>query len=149
MGRMLKVTSCCALVLAVACGEQLDDETAGMDTVPAAGQEGGELPLGGTVGDAPVAAEVDVVLREWEIELSVDSVPAGAITFNIRNEGNEPHAFRIFRGAEEWEVEPYPVGDGSSMSVVLTPGTYEVHCPIGSPETGHAQRGMLTRLRVY
>jgi hypothetical protein len=149
MGRMLRFAGCCMLLL-VACGERLETDAGAADMQPQLAPGGGDLPpVTVDAGDPPEAAEVSVTLTEWNIALSSDSVPAGPVTFNIRNDGTVAHAFRIFRGTEEWAIDPYEPGESVSMSVVLTAGTYEVHCPVSGAGQSHAARGMQNRIRVY
>jgi hypothetical protein len=150
MNRALSFALCCTLLLAVGCGERLETDNDAADLQPQVTPGGGDLPpVSIDAGEPPEAEDVEVTLTEWSITLSRDSVPAGPVTFNISNGGTVPHAFRILRGAEEWAIDPYDPGQSVSMSIVLTPGTYEVHCPVTANGMSHAQRGMQTRLRVY
>jgi hypothetical protein len=150
MRRGLGFAGCFLLLVAVGCSDRLEDGGDAADMQPQLTPGGGDLPpVRVDAGDPPEAAAIDVTLTEWSIALSRDSVPAGAVTFNIRNEGTVPHAFRIFRGAEEWAIDPYDPGESVTVSVVLTPGTWEVHCPVSEGGMSHAQRGMQTRLRVH
>jgi hypothetical protein len=141
---------CCTLLLVASCGERIETEPGPADMQPELTPGGGDLPpMGGDPGAAPEAVEIEVTLSEWNVELSVDSVRAGPVTFNIHNAGNEQHGLRIVRGTDEWATDPYAAGERVSMSIVLSPGVYDVHCPVGAGGASHAARGMQTQLRVH
>lgn len=140
-----------AVSLALACGDanQLpeDDETGvevqSADTAPVAGGQTALPPDDGNVRN------VNATLTEWSVTLSQDSVPAGAIAFNVRNTGTMTHRFEVEGNGEEWATEDLVAGGDITMSLNLTPGTYEVYCPIVAGGVNHEERGMTTALRVY
>ena len=141
----------CAALLVAACGNGADTEPApdAADMQPELTPGGGDLPpviVDTTQADAAVV--VDVTLTEYEIGLSMDAVPAGTITFHVRNAGSERHALRIYRGDDEWETDAYDPGEQVSMSIALEPGTYTVECPVVEGANSHVQRGMRRTLRV-
>jgi hypothetical protein len=140
----------CVALFGTACNDRADSPPDAADMQPGLTPGGGDLPpVTVDTTQAANAAVVDVTLTEYEIGLSRDSVPAGTITFNIRNGGTVPHAFRIFRGDDEWETDAYDPGESISMSIALEPGTYNIHCPVTEGATSHTQRGMQRTLRVY
>jgi hypothetical protein len=147
--RTLAMAACAAILAAPGCGSEAPPPDAA-DMQPAVTPGGGDLPPVEVDTTAVVdAAAVDVTLRDYEILLSRDSIPAGAVTFNIRNDGATAHAFRIHGGADEWETDQYSPGEQVSMSVALQPGTYQLECTVGAGEAGHAARGMRRSLKVY
>jgi plastocyanin len=148
MRRMHWIAALLAITTTAACGDRLDSEPDAADMQPSLTPGGGDLPPVG-VGPEVDATAVDVTLAEWSITMSHDSVPAGTVTFSIHNAGSMPHAFRIHGGDEDWSTDPMDPGEHVTMSVVLTPGTYDVHCPLGQGGDSHTQQGMQRRLRVY
>lgn len=137
----------------------------------------------GTVGASGVGAcepvgdgggtEVGVTLDEWKVVASPASVAAGKVTFDVRNEGEEPHELVVVRaesaselkivdgkvdedalpaGAFVGEVEAFPAGQTCKGTFELTAGSYVLFCNIvetheGKPES-HVQEGMVTTFEV-
>ena len=106
---------------------------------------------------------VGVSMRDWEIALDPTTAPAGAITFDVTNDGPTTHEFEIFSGDVDPstlpvesgvavtdgltlidEVEDVTAGSAAELSVDLEPGTYAMICNL--PE--HYQEGMVTTLVV-
>ena len=106
---------------------------------------------------------VGVSMRDWEIVLDPTTAPAGAITFDVTNDGPTTHEFEIFSGDVDPsslpvesgvavtdgltlidEVEDVTAGATAELSVDLEPGTYAMICNL--PE--HYQEGMFTALVV-
>src|SRR2546425_814712 len=107
--------------------------------------------LGALVGAAPrpqpdAPSQVSVRLSEWKVELSQASVAAGTVTFAITNAGSIPHGFEVEGKGIEREIERIQPGASDTLTLTLTPGTYEVYCPVG--ESSHKKLGMETHLRV-
>lgn len=75
-------------------------------------------------------AEEDSVQRSEQ-----ESVQAGAVTFEITNDGNRPHSFAISGEVEERLRDRIPSGESETLEVDLEPGTYTAYCPIG----GHSE----------
>ena len=140
------------ILLAAACGDA--DTLPGDDT---ATPEPPALPPAPDVQTDPGALppddgqlrDVDVILTEWSVTLSQDSVPAGPIAFNVRNSGTVVHRFEVEGNGEEWESEDINAGDEVTMSLNLEPGAYQVYCPVVAAGVNHEERGMTTSLRVY
>ena len=149
MRRMTAVSI--VVLLAAACGDAdtlpepdgLESDASVLESGQPETADGVALPP----DDADLAA-VDATLAEWSVTLSQDSVAAGALAFNIRNTGSMVHRFEVEGNGEEWESEDINPGDEVTMSLNLTPGVYEVYCPIEDGES-HRARGMTTTLRVY
>ncbi|PSQ89932.1 MAG: hypothetical protein BRD45_01485 [Bacteroidetes bacterium QS_8_64_10] len=127
-----------ALLLA-ACGDQQqtggDVDPAQMDTDTVETTRGM-----GTSGDT-----VQVTLSDFEIEVP-DTVSAGRTVFRVENTASQTeHNFEIENGQME-KVFDQTLAPGASdtMSVDLSPGSYEVYCPVAD----HELRGMQTNLTV-
>jgi hypothetical protein len=93
---------------------------------------------------------VPVRLAEWTVTLP-GRLPAGTITFLVRNRGHEDHAFHIWgRGVDQATrvIEP---AMRTSLTVTLARGVYHVECPVKEPEEreDHAKMGMTGTVRVY
>ncbi len=117
---------------------------------------------------APSPTTVQATLKEWTIKLSVSSLPAGKITFQVANQGAVEHELVILRTdvaptalamnaaepgtAEEDSTEVKDVGEvdavapGTSKTAVfdLAPGNYVLICN----EASHYQAGMETAFEV-
>jgi hypothetical protein len=89
---------------------------------------------------------ITVRLAEWKVELGSASVPAGTVTFQITNAGTIPHAFEVEGRGIEKETPVVPPGATTTLTLALTPGRYEVYCPVG--EDSHKKLGMLAHLEV-
>ena len=97
---------------------------------------------------AVAATPVGVAEREFSLAVYRTSVPAGALRFNVRNFGEDPHDLAV-RGplprrtvrARSPELRP---GRSGAVPVTLRPGRYELVCTLA----GHARRGMKVTVRV-
>src|SRR6476620_12303175 len=105
------------------------------------GALGAAMPVRGG-NPVPVSAK----LSEWAIELSQASVPAGPVTFTVRNGGSIPHAFEVEGNGTERETPQIQPGASATLTLTLKPGTYEIYCPVG--EDSHKKLGMDTHLKV-
>ncbi len=95
---------------------------------------------------AAVAQAVPVTLTEFKIEMGRDTVSAGTVKFNIKNEGATTHGFYIKgEGANKGSRE-IAAGESASFSLALKPGTYEVYCPLA--DLSHKKAGMSRTLVV-
>ena len=93
-------------------------------------------------GPAPVTAR----LSEWKVELSEAKVAAGPVRFTVANTGSIPHAFEIEGHGIERETPLIQPGSSATLSLTLSPGVYEVYCPVG--EDSHKKLGMDAHLNV-
>ena len=92
------------------------------------------------------AQPVPVTLSEWTIELGRDTVRAGSVTFQVRNEGTIVHGFHIAGQGVEKETRQIPAGESATLTVTLKPGTYDLYCPMS--EQTHRKAGMEKHLTV-
>jgi uncharacterized cupredoxin-like copper-binding protein len=116
----------------------------------------------------PTSGPVSATLKEWEIKLSSANIKAGAITFNVTNNGDKEHEFVIRKtdlksdalplNADNEVSEEAPelteVGDPSELAeiaagstngtitVTLQPGHYVIFCNLHVEELLHYQKGM-------
>jgi high-affinity iron transporter len=102
---------------------------------------------GSTSTAAPVGADgtVKVTASEYEFGPAALTVPAGEITFEVTNTGNEEHEFEIFKGeAVVDEIEGLVPGLTRSLPVTLEAGDYTFACKLA----GHDALGMTGTLTV-
>ena len=93
---------------------------------------------------AEKSASVEVHVREYAIQMP-DTLPAGATTFVIHNDGQKHHSFKLEGPGSEGIVEkPIAAGETGSLTIALKAGEYKVYCPIGS----HEAKGMTRKLVV-
>ena len=104
---------------------------------------------------APAAATtVSIVLKEWSIRVSARSVPAGKVTFVVRNAGTMKHEFVVVRtnkaanalplkGTEasevgaKGEIAEFGPGVTKRLTLTLAPGKYVLICNLA----GHYKAG--------
>lgn len=96
----------------------------------------------------PTTEVVQATLREWSLELSLDSVAPGAVSFQIANRGEAAHSFAIAGEGEEWSVENIASGEDATLLVDLAAGIYDIFCPMVDLEGSHESRGMRGQLVV-
>jgi uncharacterized cupredoxin-like copper-binding protein len=127
-------------------------------------------PAASSGGSGPISA----TLKEWQISLSSATHSAGAITFNITNNGDKEHEFVVRKTDKKADALPLnadgevsedapeltEVGDpsevaeiasGSSdktLTVTLQPGHYVIFCNLHVEELLHYQKGMHVDLTV-
>lgn len=105
---------------------------------------------GGTAASAgpqtPVpSGTVAIAASEYRFTPSTVSVPAGTVTFSIRNTGSDAHEFEILKGETVIdEVEGLVPGITKDLTVTLEAGAYEFMCKLN----GHDQLGMKGSLTV-
>ena len=94
--------------------------------------------------DTPV--QVTVRLSEWKVELSQQAIASGTVRFVVTNAGTIPHAFEVEGRGIEKETATIQPGASDTLTLTLTPGTYEAYCPVG--EDSHKKLGMESHLKV-
>ena len=63
------------------------------------------------------------------------------MTFDVVNEGQAPHALEIEGVGESSTLA---AGEREPLVVTLTPGAYDLYCPVGD----HVERGMKLQIEV-
>ena len=114
---------------------------------------------GAAASQAPAGPQIQVRLKEMAVQVSAKSVPAGKVTFVVRNAGTVEHemvvirrdagalpvhAFRASEAGAVDEVAELGPGKSGRLTVELKPGRYLLVCNI----VGHYQLGMSTVLKV-
>jgi hypothetical protein len=96
-------------------------------------------------------ARILVDAQEWSLWPSRASLPAGGVSVQLANRGQDAHDLRIRRLNRSGEmtgptqaVAITQSAEVSSASWHLGPGTYELYCSL----PGHMRRGMHARLVV-
>lgn len=92
------------------------------------------------------AQAVPVTLSEWKVELGRDSVRAGTVKFQLKNEGSTTHGFYVRGEGVDKGSREIPAGQSGSFTLTLKPGTYEVFCPMA--DLSHKKAGMTAKLHV-
>jgi plastocyanin len=88
---------------------------------------------------------VFVEAKEHAFTPSTITVPAGTVTFSVRNVGSEEHEFEVFKGdAVVDEIEGLVPGLTLPLTVDLAAGEYTFVCKLN----GHDQLGMTGTLTV-
>jgi plastocyanin len=110
----------------------------------------GLLLAGALVAATPAprgnSAPVSARLSEWTVKLSETTIPAGPVTFTVTNGGSIPHAFEVEGQGTERQTPLIQPGATATLTLTLTPGTYEAYCPVGNDS--HKKLGMETHLTV-
>ena len=88
---------------------------------------------------------ISIEAREYAFTPSTVTVPAGSVTFSIRNVGTQEHEFEILQGDRVVdEVEAIVPGLTKDATVTLAAGEYTFLCKLN----GHDQLGMKGSLTV-
>ena len=82
--------------------------------------------------------------RWWTFRKHIKQTPAGTITFVVQNTGQAPHNFAIKGNGVEERLPVLEPGQSATLTVDLSPGTYEYECTV----PGHAMAGMQGTLTV-
>lgn len=102
--------------------------------------------VGVPTADARPPARMLVYAREWSLWPSRTSLPAGPVTVELYNRGEDAHDLRIRRrGHTVGTLAVTQSGQLGQASWRLGRGTYELYCSL----PGHRAKGMHVRLRVY
>lgn len=130
------------------------DQTAAAQAAPASEPETpyGWMPApedtsrrAGSIGEAADAAQVVAVLKEWEIDVSPDTIQAGEVTISFQNRGERPHAVEVRNErAGRWRSMPVPPGGTVALTMPLAPANFE----IVSTTDAYVERGMRAMLIV-
>jgi plastocyanin len=104
---------------------------------------------GGTASSRPATAVpsgvIAVEAKEYQFTPATVTVPAGSVTFSIRNVGTQEHEFEVFKGDQVVdEVEAIVPGLTKDATMTLAAGDYTFVCKLN----GHDQLGMKGTLTV-
>ena len=110
----------------------------------------------------PADVDVAVTMKDYKVELSVDTVKPGTVKFGVKNAGGMEHSFELIKTDVAFDqlpttgdakakedglvkqVKSLPVGKVSVVTADLAAGKYVVICNIA----GHYQLGMRAALTV-
>jgi uncharacterized cupredoxin-like copper-binding protein len=130
--RLILLVLLVASMLLAACGGGSDRQDTATGNTP--------QPSGANAG----GATINVTLKETTVALDKTQAPAGTITFVVQNNGHAPHNFAIKGNGVEKEIPLLESGQSATLTVDLSPGTYEYECTV----PGHAMAGMRGTLTV-
>jgi len=104
---------------------------------------------GGTQSSGPAASlpagTFAVEAKDYAFTPSTLTVPAGEVTFQVKNTATQEHEFEIFRGETVVDkIEGLVPGITKDLTVPLAAGEYQFKCLLN----GHAQLGMTGTLIV-
>jgi uncharacterized cupredoxin-like copper-binding protein len=121
------------------CGGGGDDNSTSADTSGGGATEASTTASGGSGGSGG-GQTVDLTAVDYKFNPSDPSVKSGEVTFNLANNGQQPHSLEIedVNGQDqelEGDVSP---GQSGTLKVNLPPGKYEFYCPV----PGHKELGM-------
>ena len=103
-------------------------------------EEQEEAPPSVAAGEPTVAENPIEVIQVNETEMSLDPSEItlqqpGAYVFRAVNVGDVVHSLRIEgNGIEEQQTRDIGPGESADLAVTLSPGTYELDCPVGNHE---------------
>src|SRR6478735_3047227 len=97
-------------------------------------------PTGAPPADATV---VTVSATEYAYELSTTTIPAGAVSFELTNNGSMSHDL-VLEGGPGGGTEVIGSGETATLNVTLEPGTYTLYCSVGN----HRAQGMEIEITV-
>jgi uncharacterized cupredoxin-like copper-binding protein len=97
-----------------------------------------------TTETKPSSRTVKVSETEFKIKLPESSLPAGAYTFDVENDGKIAHDLVVKGQGVDEATKTIDGGDSTSLTVDLKPGTYDLYCSV----PGHKQAGMDLKLTV-
>ena len=92
------------------------------------------------------AQAVNVTLSEWKLEFGRDTVQAGAVTFKVKNTGSMAHSFYVSGNGVEKGSKEIAAGQTGTLTITLTPGTYDTYCPLA--DMTHKMAGLKRNLVV-
>jgi uncharacterized cupredoxin-like copper-binding protein len=94
-----------------------------------------------TNGEGAAIQTIQLSLTEFAVSpSSVNLAEAGTYEFEVRNDGQFPHALDIEAEGEggEAEIGNIDPGESRTVSITLAGGSHEMYCPIGN----HRDQGM-------
>lgn len=132
--KLILLTAIIVPLTFAACGDDDEDTTAASEDTTAAETTAEETTTGATDGGETVAiSETDFALDPAEV-----TVPAGAVTFDVTNDGETLHNLEIEGSGVEEVSDDINPGESTQLTVDLGAGEYIMYCAIGN----HRDLGM-------
>ncbi len=117
-------------------------EEAAAEAAEKKAEAGGEPAAKGAA--APAGKPVEVVEKEYSIELKQTAFKAGKQKFDVHNTGKVPHDLAVEDGGKEAKTPLIEGGGKASLEVDLKSGKYKLYCTV----PGHEQLGMKREVTV-
>ena len=109
------------------------------------GDNGGAQGGGGGGGGASGGGQtIQVAALDFHFHPADLEVNPGAVSIELRNDGQAPHAIEVEGNGVEKESATIGPGESTTLDLDLDQGTYEIYCPVD----GHKARGMVGTLTV-
>jgi plastocyanin len=94
----------------------------------------------------PRPKPIEITLSEWKVEMASDTMTAGPVTFQIKNEGNMNHAFYVLGEGVAKGTQEIAAKQSATLRLTLKPGSYEFYCPMS--DQSHKMAGMTRKVTV-
>ena len=138
----LFVIAAAAAVPIAGCGGGGNDNSTSAETSGGGATQASTTAAGGGGG----GQSVNLTAIDYKFNPSDESVKSGNVTFNLTNDGQQPHSLEIedVNGQDqelEGDVSP---GHSGQLTVNLPPGKYEFYCPVDN----HKELGMEGEITV-
>ena len=136
-----------AITAVAACRSENDQEGTWLDTASTQNDANHPGSPGGTAvaPDVSAGTTVIVLLEDRRIAVRETAIPPGPAVFTVTNGGEQLHNLFIEGpGVKKAAGDPIAENGTHTVSVVLQPGTYTLHCPI----LDHRENGELTTFTV-
>lgn len=105
---------------------------------------GGSGPSAAPATSVP-SGVIAIDAKEYEFTPAAVTVPAGAVTFSVRNTGSQEHQLEIYSGETRVDgIASLGAGGTKDLTVTLQRGAYTLLCKLN----GHDQLGMKGTLTV-
>ena len=104
--------------------------------------------VGGEVEAVEGQGSFIVTLAEGKVDSPLDTLSAGRYTMRVENAGKEKHGLEVEGNGRDWETGELAPGSSSELTLDLTPGVYELSCPVESHGKEHDEQGMKRKLVV-
>lgn len=137
MARKLLSLSAIAVVplILAACGSNNDTSSTSSATETTATAATTESSTTAAAGGGET---VKISETDFKLTPSDPTVKAGAVTFDVSNDGGTLHNLQIEGNGVEQTTSDLQPGDSGQLAVDLKPGSYEIYCTID----GHKDLGM-------
>ncbi len=136
-----------AIALAIgfaACGDDEDDETTAASETTTSETTTTEDDAASGGGGGGGGETVAISETEYELDPADPTVAAGEVSFEVTNDGTQPHDLEVEGDGVEEVTDTIDAGASDTLTVDLEAGTYELYCTID----GHKDLGMEGELTV-